>query len=279
MDFINRVDARKVNKRVLESLIKVGAMDKFAKRTALLNAIDIVKAKLSKPKENNGQSGLFSLEDIDAVSAFVTDSNIIDNSVDDYSDEERENFERDLLGFSISAKPINELLDPMEDRTTCKISELDPEEQKGEEVKIGVVIREARVILTKKNNSEMAFVKAEDTTGVVDMVVFPKLYQDCKNLLADGKVVLITGKVESREEEISFIVEKMEEFKYDPSHLVTIPVGTAKEKLMKLKDLFEANVGEDSITLYFEQDQNRILAKQRVVWSEELLKSIDKILT
>ncbi|MEK7472900.1 MAG: DNA polymerase III subunit alpha [Patescibacteria group bacterium] len=209
-DFVNRVDGRKVNKRVLESLIKVGAMEKFGKKTALLSAMDMIKAKLSKSKDNNGQSGLFSEEDESKISAFVSDSSLIDNSIDDFTDEERENFERQLLGFSISAKPINELLDPLENNTTHKIFELNPEEQRGKTVKIAAIIREARVILTKKNNSEMAFVKAEDTTGVVDMVVFPKIYQDVKNLLVDGKVVLITGKVESREDEISFIAERIE---------------------------------------------------------------------
>ncbi len=278
MDFVNRVDARKVNKRVLESLIRVGAMDKFGKRTALLAAMDVVKAKLSKPKENNGQSGLFSEEDETKVSAFVNDNSMIDNTMDDFTDEERENFERLLLGFSISAKPINELLDPLEEEITCHISELDPEEQKGKEVKIAVVIREARIILTKKNNSEMAFVKAEDTTDVIDMVVFPKLYQDVKNLLLDGKVVIVKGKVESRDEELSFIVESMEERKHDSSHRVIIPAGTPKDKLVMLKDLFISNVGEDAVSLYFEVDQKIIMAKQKVMWSKELQDSISKIL-
>ncbi len=274
MDFINRVDGRKVNKRVLESLIKVGTMDKFGKRTALLAAIDVVKAKLSKPKDNNGQSGLFSLEEEEKVSAFVSDSAIIDNSVEDYSDDERENFERDLLGFSISAKPINELLDPLADEITCNVAELNPEEQKGQEVKIAVVIREARVILTKKNNSEMAFVKAEDTTGTVDIVIFPKLYQDVKNLLKDGKVVIATGKVDQREDEISFLAEKLEERIHESSHEVVIPAGTAQDKLLKLKELFDSNKGDDAISLYFEVDARKILAKQKVVWSEELENSI-----
>lgn len=278
MDFINRVDSRKVNKRVLESLIKVGAMDKFGKRTALLAAIDVVRAKLSKPKHNNGQSGLFAETDMEKTSAYVSDSSIIDNSVDDYTDEERENFERDLLGFSISAKPINELLDPFDDEITCKIVDINPEELKGKEVTLAVVIREIRVILTKKNNSEMAFVKAEDTTGSVDVVIFPKLYQDVKNILLDGKVVLITGKVDTREDEVSFLVEKMVEVKHDNSHLVTIPADTPKDKLMKLKELFEANSGEDEISLYFEADSKKILAKQKVKWSIELEKEITKVL-
>lgn len=278
MDFINRVDGRKVNKRVLESLIKVGAMDKFGKRTALLNAIDLVKSKLAKPKDNNGQSGLFSEEDETKISAFVSDSSIVDNSVSDFSDEERENFERDLLGFSISAKPITELLDPIQDQITHTISELDPDELKGQEVKIGVVIKEVRVILTKKNNSEMAFVKAEDTTGIVDMVIFPKLYQDVKSLLLDGKVAIVSGKVDSRDDEISFLAEKMVEVKHDSTHLVTIPTDTSQAKLMQLKELFEQNSGDDGITLFFKKDQRKIIAKQKVSWTEKLQAEVLNIL-
>ena len=278
MDFINRVDGRKVNKKVLESLIKVGAMDSFGKRTALINAIDIVKTKLSKSKDNNGQSGLFSEEDEEKVSVFVNDSNIVDNSVDEYSDEEKENLERDLLGFSISAKPISELLDPLESEITHKIFELNPEEQKGKEVKIGVVIREVRVILTKKNNSEMAFVKAEDTTGSIDIVVFPKLYQNVKNLLVDGKVVIVSGKVDSREDEISFLAEKMEEVKPASGHIIKIPEDTPKEKLMELKKLFEENSGENEVSLFFEKDKKKIVAKQIVNWSESLQLQIQEIL-
>ncbi|MEK7168415.1 MAG: DNA polymerase III subunit alpha [Patescibacteria group bacterium] len=286
MDFVNRVDGRKVNKRVLESLIKVGAMDKFGKRTALLSAIDIVKAKLSKSKDNNGQSGLFSEEDESKISAFVSDSNIIDNSIDDFSDEERENFERELLGFSISAKPITELLDPIQDQITHTVSELDPnaDDQKGKLVKIGVAIKEVRVILTKRNNSEMAFVRAEDTTGMVDMVISPKLYQDVKNLLLDGKVAIVTGKVDLRDDEISFLAESMVEVKHDDSHHITIPVGTPKENLLELKKLFDDNLGNDKVTLDFEPDpvkfelSKKILAKQKVVWSEELEREIQKVL-
>jgi DNA polymerase-3 subunit alpha len=277
-DFVNRVDGRKVNKRVLESLIKVGAMENFGKKTALLAAIDMIKTKLSKSKDNNGQSGLFSEEDESKISAFVSDSSLIDNSIDDFTDEERENFERDLLGFSISAKPMNELLNPLEINATHKIFELNPEEQKGKAVKIAVIIREARVILTKKNNSEMAFVKAEDTTGVVDMVVFPKIYGEVKNLLTDGKVVLITGKVESREDEISFIVESMQEYKNDGSHTINIPADISKDKLLELKELFSQNKGDDQITLFFERDQTKIIPKQKITWSEKLSLQISNLL-
>ncbi len=124
----------------------------------------------------------------------------------------------------------------------------------------------------------MAFVKAEDTTGTVDIVIFPKLYQDVKSILADGKVAIVTGKVDLREDEISFLVESMEEVKYDSSHLISVPVGTEKEKLVKLKELLVENSGDDTISLHFEESGKKILAKQKVKWSEELEEKIGKIL-
>lgn len=276
-DFINRVDGRKVNKKVLESLIKVGAMERFGKRTALLDAVDILKSKLAKSRENNGQSGLFSLEDDEKMSAFVSDDSVIDNSLEEFSDEEKEAFEKDLLGFSISARPIHELLQPLETEISHRIFELNPEEQKGKNVTLAVVVREVREITTK-SGSKMAFVKAEDTTGSVDIVIFPKIYADCANFIIDGNVCLISGKVDQRNEEISFIAEKIVHYQNDGSHLVHIPSGTSKEKLLQLKKILQDNPGETKITLIFDQTDKKVVPKLKVKWDKDLSLQIDKIL-
>jgi len=278
LDFVNRVDGRKVNKKVLESLIKVGAMDKFGKRTALLNSVDLVKSKLSKSKDNNGQSGLFAVEDEEKLSSLISDDALVDNSVSEFTNEEKENFERELLGFSLSAKPIDEVLAPVEDKITHKIFELNPDELRGKEVKIAIVLRDIRVILTKKNNSEMAFVKGEDTTGIIDIVIFPKLYQDIKQLLLDGKVLLLTGKVDTREEEISFLCEKAEEIHQENGNLIKIPKETTKEQLLELKKVMEENQGDDEVILFFEKDNKKIVAKQKVRWDKEFITTCNNVL-
>jgi Leu/Phe-tRNA-protein transferase len=77
---------------------------------------------------------------------------------------------------------------------------------------------------------------------------------------------------------VSFLVEKMIEVKHDNSHLVTIPVDTPQDKLLKLKGLFEMNQGNDEISLFFEKDNRKILAKQKVKWNVELQEEIKKIL-
>jgi DNA polymerase-3 subunit alpha len=277
-DFINRVDGRKVNKKVLESLIKVGAMKNFGKRTALLSAIDLIKSKLGKPKENNGQSGLFSDDEAQKTSVLVSDIDLIDNTQDEFTDEEIENFERELLGFSISAKPIDELLMPYKDLATATISEIEAEKHLGKLIKLVGLIKEPRIIFTKKNNSEMSFCKLEDTTGRVDMVIFPKVYMECKNLLLDGKVVIITGKVDQRDGEINILVEKIEEPGKNTKYQIVIPADVTREKLLQLKKFFEENSGNDEISLYFEKDGKVVIPKQKVRWGGELSLQINKIL-
>jgi DNA polymerase-3 subunit alpha len=277
-DFINKVDARKVNKKVLESLIKVGAMQKFGKRTALLASVDEIKSKLVKPRENNGQSGLFSEEDSLKTSAIVNDVSFIDNTIPEYTEDDIQNLERELLGFSLSGKPINELLEKLELQATHKIFELNPDEQRGKIVKVAVVVREVRKILTKKSNAEMAFVKVEDTTGILDIVVFPKIYQETKDHWVDGKPLIICGKVDSREDTTNMLVDSINLGEIDNSILIKIPKTIGKDELLMLKQIFQENPGDTETTLFFEKDNRKIKPKLKVKWSDGLSKQISEIL-
>jgi len=277
-DFINRVDARKVNKKVLESLIKVGAMQKFGKRTALLASVDEIKSKLVKPKENNGQSGLFSEEDSLKTSAIVNDVSFIDNTIPEYTEDEIQNLERELLGFSLSGKPINELLEKLELQATHKIFELNPDEQRGKIVKVAVVVREVRKILTKKSNAEMAFVKVEDTTGILDLVVFPKIFQETKDHWVDGKPLIICGKVDSREDTTNMLVDSISLGEIDNSIVIKIPKTIGKDELLMLKQIFQENPGDIETTLLFEKDNRKIKPKLKIKWSDNLSKQISEIL-
>ena len=94
----------------------------------------------------------------------------------------------------------------------------------------------------------------------------------------DGKVTLISGKVDSRDDEVSFLVETMEEFKGTGSHVVHIPKGTSKEKLSLLKKLFDENTGDDAVTLIFDESRKKIVPKQKISWSLDLSLQISNIL-
>lgn len=284
VDFLNRVDSRKVNKKVLESLIKVGALSNFGKRAALLKSLDDIKSKLGKPKEDNGQSGLFASDEMETTSALVSDYALIDVNTPEFGDEELEALERQLLGFSLSARPLTELLGELVMSSDHRIAELDILSDTGKTVKIAAVVREARVITTKKSGAEMAFVKAEDPTGTIDLVVFPKTFQGTRDFWMEGKAMLVTGKVDSREEELNILVESIQTLEsLDPNKpkeaYIRIPNGVSKDQLQMLKQVLTENTGDAQVVLFFEKDKKTIKPNLKITWTEVLSLQIKDILT
>jgi DNA polymerase-3 subunit alpha len=284
VEFLNRVDGRRVNKKVLESLIKVGALSKFGKRAPLLNSLDDIKSKLGKPKEDNGQGGLFGVDDMEKTSALVSDYSLIDTTTPEFGDEELEALERQLLGFSLSARPITDLLGELILSSDHRVEELDFAADSGKMVKLAAVVREVRIITTKKSNAEMAFVKVEDTTGIVDLVVFPKIFQETRDFWIDGKAMLIEGKVDSREEQTNILVESIQTLEsLDPNKpkeaFIKIPNTATKEQLQMLKAVLSENRGDAQVVLFFEKDKKTLKPDLKITWTTDLSMQIKDILT
>ncbi|HTK03595.1 MAG TPA: DNA polymerase III subunit alpha [Alphaproteobacteria bacterium] len=282
-NFLGRVDGRRVNKRVLESLIKVGGMSKFGSRAALLASIDTLKEKTAKPKDNKNQQGLFATDDLKKTESAEV---IIMPEVPEFERSEIEALERQLLGYSLSAKPINELIGELEFKTTHTISEISAEETYTELVRVAGVITEVRVITTKKSGAEMAFAKAEDGTGTIELVVFPKVFKDTKDFWVQGQALLIVGKVDTRDESVAILVESIE----TPTKNVKIqiPENTNPETLKKLKEFLLANLGDQDGYLVFENDKKasgpvgptarRVKLPFQISWNETIAKGIANIL-
>lgn len=268
-DFLARVDGRRVNKKVLESLIKVGALSSFGNRATLLGSFDEIRNKVAKPKSNEGQSALF---EVSAPSVSISLANI-----DEFGDEELQNLERQLLGFSLSARPIPELLGPLEHLSTHKIFEISGTETYGESVKLAAVVSEVRIIVTKNSGAEMAFVKLDDGTGVMEMVVFPRIFSQSRDFWIEGKPVLVAGKVDARGETPSLILEAIETVVEPKAEVfIDIPKDTSKDKLAGLKSLLIASPGEKTAYLMIGQEKIRLPFK--ISWDETLAKRITDIL-
>lgn len=279
-DFLSRADSRKVNKKVLESLIKVGALSEFGKRSALLSSLETIRNRVSKPKSDENQQGLFLSEEI-IKTQVSSASNIILASVEELSEEEIQSLERQLLGFSLSAKPLSEVLGPLEFESTHKIFEIHPHETYGELVRIALVVSEVRIITTKKTGAEMAFVKGEDGTGTIDLVVFPKIFKSTRDFWVQGKPLLVYGKVDTRQEEANILVESIETLdslgeKKEREVFIKIPKNADQECLKELKNLLLANPGDKSVILAFPGKSIRL--PFRINWNEGLALEIQTIL-
>jgi DNA polymerase-3 subunit alpha len=206
-DFCSRVDLGAVNKKTVESLIKAGAMDIFGNRAQLLfNYPEIMEKGKKKKDTQSGQTSLFG-EDIE-------DSRpLVNQTISDFSNDEKLAFEKEFLGFYLTSHPqLNNLL-ALKNEITHEIAELE-EQPEGSRIKIGGLIETIRKIFTKKNNSEMAFITLSDEKGItIECVVFPKIFDQSRNLLIKDTVIILDGKVDSKNDKPVIIAEKISELK------------------------------------------------------------------
>ena len=279
-EFISRVDARKVNKKVVESLIKVGALERFGPRAALLSRVEEVRGRISKQKDNESQQGLFSAGDLKkSMDTIATDLKI---EGDEYPEEQLEALERELLGLSLSAKPISELIGELLPLATHSIIEISEEDVR-DLVKVAAVVSEVRVIITKTSGKEMAFVKVKDDTGTIDLVVFPNIYQQTRSSWVDNQPLLITGKLDSREETVSLIVDSIETKDQIGNNgellHINIPKTATSEHLRELKNMLVKNPGSQSVSLVFEGRVHKKLDLHlKIRWSKVLAAEISDLL-
>lgn len=279
-DFISRVDGRKVNKKVVESLIKVGAFDRFGARSSLLGSLDAVRNKLAKLASNASQQGLFTEEENDTT--LVDDSALI-IKMDEYESEKLEEFERELLGYSLSAKPIGEVLGSFMNFASHKIKDIADNTASRKEVKVAAVVSEMRVVVTKKSGREMAFGRVSDDTGAIDVVIFPSIYEQTKTAWEGQTPLLISGKLDAREEGTSLIVESIKtsvDFSDSDERLfIEVAEGTGSDQLKDLKNLFIANPGDQKVSLLFTgAGKKRVDLGFGINWNKEISEKINFIL-
>lgn len=283
-DFLSRVDGRKVNKKVLESLIKAGAFGGFGTRFLLLQKMDELRSKYAKLAANAQQESLF--EDSEMLKS--TEVSKEDTSLfgKEFDDKELENLERELLGFSLSARPISDILGTLPVLSTHKINDLiEDQEAFLSDVKIAAVVSEVRVIVTRKTGQEMAFVKVKDETGSIEVVVFPKVYAEKKHLFVESEAVLISGRIDIRDDGRSLIVNEIysrEEISQRGQNelFIKIPRGTTTDHLRMLKQILLSNPGDQKVSLIFEGAEKKTLELPiKISWDQTIARAIDLILS
>lgn len=205
-DFCFRVDLGPVNKKTIESLIKAGAMDLFGNRASLLMAYPEIleKAYKKKRQEEEGQTSLFGNED-----NLMQESRTSENRVEDFSPNEKLAFEKEFLGLYLTSHPQLDNLIHIKSIISHEI-EILTEEKEGTKVKIGGIIESSRRIFTKKNNNEMAFLVIGNEKGVsVECVVFPRIFEQHRNLLIRDSVIIIEGYLDTKNDKPTIIAEKI----------------------------------------------------------------------
>ena len=207
-EFADRVDLRKVGKRPIECLIKVGAFDRFGKRSQLLAVIDQMVANSASVHDQRA-SGQLSMFDLLAGGAAAIAPIRLPN-VEEVKGREKLTWEKELLGVYAASHPMQSLGIDMSKIVTCYCNELS-EEHNGKNVTLAGMITSVRTINTKKGD-QMAFVQLEDRQGQCEAVVFPRAYQELKEKLVPDTLVIMKGKAQTREGQTSLLVDSMQNY-------------------------------------------------------------------
>lgn len=191
-DFAKRVSTNKFNRKAWESLVKTGGFDQFGDRSDLLFNLETITAFASKLQKEalSGQTDIFGM--LGAENTGVHPTLTLQTAPTKYTNKERLMWERELLGLYISAHPLDNY-DTYFQEQTVPLQNV-TKDIDGRKVTIGGIIASVRTIVTK-SGTKMAFVRIEDKTNEMEIVVFPKLYEQVGGKLAQDAVIRVAGKV------------------------------------------------------------------------------------
>jgi len=203
-DFLERVQTKDLNKKSLESLVKSGAFDALGERNEfLLNMETLLSyAKETQKNKSNGQISLF------GSNSKVANHQLKLAEVPPATKKEKLFWERELLGLYISGHPMREYKELLE-KNSLPIGKI-TKQMAGKQVKVGGIINKIRKIVTRTGRP-MLFVQIEDSQSKTEVIVFPNVLDKTATIWQEDKMVLITGKVSDRDEEIKIICDSVKE--------------------------------------------------------------------
>ncbi|MFN8450022.1 MAG: DNA polymerase III subunit alpha [Anaerolineae bacterium] len=205
-DFCERLDLRVIGKRTVESLIKVGALKSMGNRRTLVAALERIvsySADRHKAKEI-GQASLF------GETANTTDD-LLRNlpQVEEVSARDLLNWEKELLGLYVSSHPIDPVMEQLRDSNIINTLELKSDETPQDKpVRLVGLVAALRRIPTK-NRDMMCVATLEDRYGTIDVVLFPRTWNQFSEMMEEGAVVIVTGKFDRSRNDPQIICESV----------------------------------------------------------------------
>jgi len=202
-DLCRRIDLRLSNRKVLESLAKVGALNAFGHPAQVLEGLDdaIAAGAATQRDLATGQTSLF---DMGAAESMVMERPL--PNVPEAPVRERLRWEKELLGLYLSEHPMGEVADRVGDFVTAYSGDLKDESLDGQRLVVGGIVVGSRTVITR-TRSTMAVVTLEDLQGSIEVVVFPRLYEQTGPTWQEGAILLVAGRVDHRGDEVSLLAD------------------------------------------------------------------------
>ncbi len=293
VDFCCRNDLHKINKRMLEGFIKVGAFDSSgAKRAQLMAVLEqtLDAAGAMQRERALGQTSLFDVANgQDHPSS--TDRHVQAYAlppIDEWPQSDMLQWERELTGFYITAHPLTqhtEAIRLLATHTTSTVREA----HNGKVVKLCGVVGNLKVTTTKKGH-RMAYITLEDLQGLVDVIVFPELFQSCETFVGTDAVIHVTGTVDHKDTVTRVIkatkVEPLQDMQTKTVKRITVRITETADTgshLSKLQEVLRRHPGPTPIAFQFHLDsqvqaESAPLPNVTVLPSSNLVYDVEQLL-
>ena len=255
-EFCKRVDLKKVNRRVIESLIKCGAFD-FSKayRSQMLTALEefLERSQLAQRKKGEVQLSMWG--------SHLKETEEIYPEIEEFSGDQLILFEKETIGFYISRHPLSAYQEMIKKYTGEDTSTL-AGHPNGAEIKICGLVSGLKEIVTKKGD-RMAFLSLEDMKGFVEVILFPEVFKAASPYLRGGDPILVRGTLDLSEDRTKIKGTEVLPLSEPPSpsmdvlHL-KIPLSSlTKSGLADLKEIIAAHKGLYKVFLHFINGEQR----------------------
>jgi DNA polymerase-3 subunit alpha len=258
-----------MNKRVIESLIKAGALDSLGTRGQLMAAVDkaMERAQKAQRDEAQGQSGLFGLFDDTPARGTAVES--LPNAPD-WEEGDRLANEKEVLGFFVSGHPLDKYAEKLRNLTgvitVAEALERKPAERRwgsqndpADEIQVAGIIHGLRVQKTRRDQKLYAQASLEDASGKIDLIAFPRDYEKLTESLKIEVPVMIRGVISGDEESVKISVvtiQPLEEVQVKLPTGIRIRINmdrATEEMLAGLKTAADAAPGPGKVMFYLEK--------------------------
>ncbi|MGW8272891.1 MAG: DNA polymerase III subunit alpha, partial [Thermodesulfovibrionales bacterium] len=275
-DFMLRVDSRRVNKKVVEKLIKAGAFDAIV--PSRKNAVGALE-------KSGGRAASYSL--FGQQNIFADDGGDGTPAADEWDKHERLAFEKEALGFYITGHPLSKFRNYLECLRTRKTKYFGhPESLRGgEEVMVAGIVSAIRRSQTKSKQETMAMFVLEDEEGFVDVIVFPDVYRKYEGILTKDSSLLLRGSVEVTDKGAKIHAREIFplESSLDSDSVkveLRIPPEGANSALREVKNIISDHAGRSQLYVRMTVDnyETLISTRMRVSVDRDVVSSFEKVL-
>ncbi|HIT63106.1 MAG TPA: DNA polymerase III subunit alpha [Candidatus Ventrimonas merdavium] len=285
-DFVERMSGRELNKRTLENFIKSGALDSLPgnRRQKTMIAPELMDQK-NKDKKNSlaGQMSLFDFAGEEEKEQFQ----VTMPPVAEFPKAELLAYEKEILGVYLSGHPMDEYLEIWKNSVTARTTDFLVDEETGRaavadgaRVRIGGMIA-GKVVKTTKTGKMMAFLTVEDLVGSVEVLVFPRDYENKRQLMNEDDRVFIEGRASIGDDPVGkLICEQVIPFDAVPRELWLKFAGKDEYDALspRIMDILKTSEGSDTVVLYLDRERaKKILpASWKICANKPMLEALSR---